>query len=298
MIGSCLRIASAQYPIGRFSSWGEWRAKISAWVADAVAMGAQLLLFPEYSSLELASLFVPPVRSDVRRQLDALQDLVPAYLNCHAELAQRHRVYIVAASLPIRFGRGYRNCAYLFSPDGSRATQEKLMMSRSEEEEWGVVPGETIRIFDTALGRFGIALSYDIEFPLIARLQIESGAAFILTPSHTDTPSGYARIRISAQARALENQCVVVHAVTVGRAEWSPAVGVNTGVAAFYLPPDCHLCDDGVLVSGTRDSPQWLYADISPVGLEVVRTEGEVLNHRNWPRQFPLLGRSVEMIKL
>mgnify|MGYP003908135355 CR=1 FL=1 len=44
------------------------------------------------------------------------------------------------------------------------------MPSGFEREAWGMQPGAAARVFDTALGRIGILIGYDAEFPLPARV--------------------------------------------------------------------------------------------------------------------------------
>jgi predicted amidohydrolase len=112
------------------------------------------------------------------------------------------------------------------------------------------------------------------------------GADIVLVPSCTDTLAGYWRVRIGSQARALENQCYVVHASTVGEAPWSPAVDVNVGAAAIYAPVDRGFPDDGVLAIGELDAAQWVYADVDPAGIAEVRRNGQVFNYRDWQGQF------------
>ena len=51
------KIAAAQYDISFLETWENYRAKIQRWIADASANKAEILLFPEYACLELASLF-------------------------------------------------------------------------------------------------------------------------------------------------------------------------------------------------------------------------------------------------
>lgn len=41
-----MKIAAAQYPIGRFSDFKAWADNAAAWVADAAQNRAQLLVFP------------------------------------------------------------------------------------------------------------------------------------------------------------------------------------------------------------------------------------------------------------
>jgi predicted amidohydrolase len=112
-----------------------------------------------------------------------------------------------------------------------------------------------------------------------------AGAEILLVPSCTDPARGYFRVRTGAQARALENQIAVVHAPTVGLAPWSPAVDVNVGAAAVYVPADLDFPDDGVLAIGVRDAPQWVHAEIDLDRLARCRLAGDVLNARDWPEQ-------------
>lgn len=281
-----IRVAAAQYPIEWLDTLAAWQAKFARWVAEAAGAGAQLLVFPEYGSMELASIFGRTVAADLHDFIAAMNSVLDEVDRAHAEAAARHGVHILAASFPVRGADGcYRNVARLFTPGGAVGVQQKLIMTRFEREDWHIAPGGPLRVFDTALGRIGISICYDVEFPLIARAQCEAGAALILAPSCTEKLSGYWRVRVGAQARALENQCYVVHAPTVGMAPWSPAVDENRGAAGVYAPPDVGFPDDGIVALGEMDQPQWLYADVDLALVARVREEGNVLNHRDWARQ-------------
>jgi predicted amidohydrolase len=158
-------------------------------------------------------------------------------------------------------------------------------MTRFENEQWDISPDNELRVFDTAIGRIGIVICYDVEFPLLARAQAEAGAELILAPSCTDTEAGYFRVRIGAQARALENQCHVVQAVTVGSAEWSEAVDVNVGAAAVYGPVDIGFPADGIVSMGERNAPGWVYGTVKLKRAQRVRRAGQVFNFNDWPQQ-------------
>jgi len=278
------RIAAAQYPIDELREWADYEAKIAHWIGAAAAHGARVLVFPEYFSMELAALFASDIRASLSAQMDAMQSLLPQFLDLFAAQARQHGAIVCAGSFPVRVDDGgYRNRAHLFHADGRVEFQEKLQMTRFENEVWGIACGNDVRVFDSVFGKLGIAICYDSEFPLIARRMVEAGADVILVPSCTDTLAGYWRVRIGCQARALENQCYVVHASTVGEAAWSPAVDTNIGAAAIYTPVDRGFPDDGVLAIGTLNTPQWVYADIDPANIAHVRREGQVFNYRDWP---------------
>lgn len=281
------RIASAQYDIGFLPDWTAFEHKIHHWVREAADQGARLLLFPEYFSLELASLFGEEIYRSLDKQLSALQEVLPPFIDLFQREAERRGVHILAGSFPVRHGNRYRNRAYLFTPDGGPAVfQDKLQMTRFENEKWFISGGDEIKVFGTELGKIGVNVCYDSEFPLIARKQVEAGADLILVPSCTDTLAGYWRVRIGCQARALENQCYVVQAPTVGEAPWSEAVDVNIGAAAVYTPVDYGFPDNGVLAVGELNATQWVYADVDLARIAEVRQTGQVFNYRDWPGQL------------
>jgi predicted amidohydrolase len=121
---------------------------------------------------------------------------------------------------------------------------------------------------------------------MIARAQASAGAQIILCPSCTDSLQGYWRVRIGAQARALENQIFVVQAPTVGMAPWSPALDENYGAAGMFVPPDGDSPDDGVLALGTAGEGAWVYADADLARVETWRTAGAVRPFAHWPEQY------------
>jgi len=282
-----LKLAVAQYDVSFLDSWTAYENKIQQWVSQAAQQHAQLLVFPEYHSMELASLFDESVYRSLTKQLDAMQGLLADFLTLHQQLATQYGVYIQAGTFPVLNEIGeYRNRAYLFTPDGGYDFQEKLMMTRFENEQWRIKAGHTIKLFDTDFGKLGIAVCYDSEFPHYARHMAEQGAALILVPSCTDTKAGYYRVRIGCQARALENQCYVVQSPLVGEAPWSEAVDINCGAAAVYTPVDKGFPDDGILAIGGYNQTQWLYAELNLEKMIQVRENGQVFNYHDWPRQF------------
>jgi len=281
-----VKIASAQYDISFLKNWQQYQGKIESWVAEAVSQDAKILLFPEYFSMELASLFSQEIYSSLNRQLTAMQSLHDLFVELFGALAQKHQCYIQAGTFPVRVDAGaYRNRAYLFMPDGRYDYQDKMIMTRFENEQWLIKGGKELKCFDTDYGKIAINICYDSEFPLLARKQVEMGANLILVPSCTDTLAGYHRVKIGCQARALENQCYVVQSCIVGEAAWSEAVDVNTGAAAIYTPVDRGFPDNGILAIGELNATQWLIAEISLSACEAVREQGQVFNYRDWPLQ-------------
>ncbi len=281
-----VKIATAQYDISFLENWSAYRSKIERWVTEAVEQNARILLFPEYGSMELASLFSKEIYSSLSQQLASLQSVLDDYIDIYRSLSVKHGCTIQSGTFPVRMPAGdYRNRAYLFMPNGDVDYQDKLMMTRFENEQWLIKSGTELKCFDTEFGRIAINICYDSEFPMLARKQVEAGANLILVPSCTDTLAGYHRVKIGCQARALENQCFVVQSPTVGSAPWSEAVDINIGAAAVYTPVDRGFPDNGILAIGELNAVQWVYAEISLTACEQVRAEGQVFNYRDWPLQ-------------
>jgi len=272
------------------ADWSAYQAKIERWVVDASSQEANILLFPEYFSMELASLFAQEIYSSLSKQLVAMQSLHDDFIALFTRLAQQHRCIIQAGTFPVLIeGDVYHNRAYLFMADGKVDYQDKLMMTRFENEHWLIKGGNDLKCFDTEYGKIAINICYDSEFPLLARKQVEAGCILILVPSCTDTVAGFNRVKIGCQARALENQCYVVQASLVGNAPWSEAVDVNVGAAAIYTPVDRGFPDNGILSVGVFNEVQWVVAEISPSACATVREQGQVFNHRDWPLQVALV---------
>ena len=281
-----IKIASAQYDIDFLQKWRQYQIKTERWVIEAIEQDAKILLFPEYASMELAALFGKAVYSSLSKQLAAMQILLDDYLGLFQDLAKTYQCIIQAGTFPIKTDAGsYRNRAYLFMPNGCVDYQDKLMMTRFENEQWLIQSGEKLRCFDTDYGKIAINVCYDSEFPMLARKQVEAGADLLLVPSCTDTFAGYHRVKIGCQARALENQCYVVQSTLVGDAPWSEAVDTNIGAAAIYTPVDYGFPDNGILAAGKLNAVQWVIAEVCLSACSSVRKQGQVLNYRDWPLQ-------------
>ena len=285
-----IKVAACQYHIDLFATWDAYAEHLTTLCEDAAGQGAELLLLPEYAGLVLTGQLQEAERGDLHGSIAGIQPLLPRWLELCESLARRLNIYLQPGSMPVRDADGaYRNRAWLFGPDGCLGHQDKLIMTRFEREQWSIQGGQGLRVFDTPLGRLGILICYDNEFPLLARRLAEDGADLILAPSCTDTEAGFYRVRIGCQARALENQLAVLHASTVGLAPWSPALDENYGRAALYVPSDYGMPPSGVLAESPELCPaqsRWLIADLDLDEVRRVREQGQVFTRRDWPEQF------------
>ena len=305
MANSVLRVAAAQYLVEPLASSDELRQKLEAWVAAAVEQGARLLVFPEYSGMELASLsnrrqtatrrspdrhalgplaVAAPRRSEqpsLAWETSAVQERLPEFLAIHSALAAAYGVYILAGSVPVTAGNVTRNRAYFFDAKGKLGFQDKIVPTRWESDHWGISGGDRINVFDTDFGQIGIAICYDVEFPMVTRLQSEAGARLLLSPCCCDSARGYYRVRVGAAARALENQAYTIQACTVGESAWSGAIGEAIGRAGVFSPPDLGPNVNGVIAESSGPEPQWTYADLDMDALDRLRLGKNIIANRD-----------------
>lgn len=297
-----LTIATAQYPIGEPKTLDEWEDKIARWVAAGAASGAELLVFPEYAAIEQAAAFGAEVSGSLDRTLAIVAELAARRVTLHQELAETHGVHILVGSGPVSKSDGrYVNAAQLVTPQGLVGEQEKIIMTPFERD-WGISAGGPLRVFDTALGKIGIAICYDCEFPLLVRAQAEAGAEIVLIPSCTERVSGFHRVATGARARALENSIVTVQSPTVGDALWSPAVDRNAGAGAIYVPSEHGVSDTGIIAEGPLNAALWVTGTVDLARLRRLRTTGEMRNYADWSLQPGIvsadLGPAVEQVSL
>lgn len=280
-------VAAAQYPLERLDSFEAWIEKLHRWVWEAVEFGASIAVFPEYASLEVAGIGTCgeiDLMESLSRVIDQGESIDAAY----AEISRFSGLPILAGNRPERLEDGrIVNRAKLFCPDGNIGHQDKIVMTRFEREVWGISAGDTLSIIHTPIGPVGIAICYDVEFPMISRRLAEAGARIILTPSATDSMHGYWRVRIGAQARALENQCFVIQAPTVGMSRWLPAMDENFGAAGVFGFSDMGVPADGVVAIGLTGEPQWVVTEINLDLIDLWRENGTVKPYHHWHEQQP-----------
>jgi len=283
-----IRVASLQYFIRPVRTFGDLSAQVERLVETAADYKCQLLVFPEYFTVQLLTL--GDIRPPIDLQVRTLAAQLPDFVECIGTLAKRHNLHIVAGTIPVLTGTAddVLNVSYFFTPHGTHACQPKLHTTRFEREDWRVSPGARLRVFETSLGRVAIAICYDVEFPEIARSAAARGAQILVVSSCTDDRQGYLRVRYCAQARVVENQMYVIQSSTVGSLPMVPAVSLNYGQAAILTPSDFAFSRDGILAEGIPNQETMIIGELNLATIVDARSGGTVL---------PLLdsGRTAEI---
>jgi predicted amidohydrolase len=113
------------------------------------------------------------------------------------ELAQKHRLYIVAG-LVERDRHLVYNTAVLIGPEGELVGKYRKTCLPRDEVKAGICPGAEYPVFETRFGKVGLMICYDGFFPEVARELANRGAEVIAWPVWGCNP-------LLAQARACEN---------------------------------------------------------------------------------------------
>jgi predicted amidohydrolase len=300
-----VKLALAQYPVSQHAGFDTWKTYVEKWIQDAASTQCDLLVFPEYGSIELTSFAAENVRKDLRKQIQYLSELNAKFVETFQGFARQYGVYIVAPSIPFFVAEKNLtvNRAYIFSKNGQMDFQDKLFMTRFEDEDWGISSSEKVvgefvqKIFQTEIGNLAISICFDVEFSEPSFSAALAGAEIILAPSCTETIKGCNRVHVGARARALENQFYVAVSQTIGDAPWSIATDFNNGYSALYSTPDLDFTDDGIVAKGVLNKPGWLQTQIPLDKVNEARTKGSVFNYQ-LRQALPSFGRIPYQIKV
>jgi predicted amidohydrolase len=269
------KISCAQYQIEKLSNWNDYAKKIEALVQQAKEKHSDLLLLPEYSGIEVACQYF----STDKELFEALQPNIQNYIQFFQTLAKQYQIYLQPGTIVEKVeSNQFANRAYFFSPDGTFDYQDKLQLIEYEKSGQLIQPGKQHKIFETALGKIGIVICYDSEFPEITRELISKGAEIILVPSYTTTLAGLNRVFLSCRARAIENQCYVAVSFVVGHVDMSDTTDTTFGQAAIFSPADIGFPDDGIIAQGKLNQTMLVTGEIDLTKIKYVRQNGHVHN--------------------
>jgi predicted amidohydrolase len=251
-------------------------------VAEAAARGARLVVLPEAFSNGL----------DLPRARELAQP-VPGPLSRYlGELSHAHGVYL-AAGLLERDGGAIYSSAVLFDDSGAMVSLYRRTLVY-HLERYFLTPGEGPSVVDTPLGRLGLILGYDIQFPEVTRPLFLHGVELLICPALLLKPFAPA-VRAMALARAAENSCCLAFA---------SASGENTLAGLTFLGRSAILqspiglrpfCDQfrkqPPVLAEAEDGEALLCADVDLQQVRRLQSINPLLNDlRSHPRAAALCG--------
>jgi len=242
-----------------------------------------MALLPEFFSAPLMGIDSHETSIDAVRALAGFSTEIVEEIS---KLAVSYNINIIAGSLPVTDGDDLLNISYLCRRDGTMDSQYKLHPTPHETRSWIMQGGNKLKVFDTDFGRVGILICYDVEFPELARIQSEQGMQILFVPFWTDTKNGYLRVRCCAQARAIENECYVAIAGSVGNLPKVDGADIQYAQSAVFSPSDFSFPHDAIMAETTPNTEMTLIADLDFNLLKKLKNEGSVRNSQDRRRDL------------
>jgi predicted amidohydrolase/ribosomal protein S18 acetylase RimI-like enzyme len=243
---------------------------------DAVSdYKCDFVLFPEYFNAPLMAKFNHLGESQAIRQLAQYTNEIRKRF---ISLAISYNINIITGSMPQLRGDDLYNVGFLCRRDGTYDTYEKIHVTPDETKSWGLSGGRIIKTFDTDCAKIGVLICYDIEYPELSRIMADQNMQVLFVPFLTDTQNGYSRVRICAQARAIENECYVVIAGSVGNLPRVHNMDIQYAQSGVFTPCDFAFPTDGKHAEATPNTEMILVSDVDLDLLNELHTYGSVRN--------------------
>jgi predicted amidohydrolase len=183
---------------------------VCARIDEVVAGGADFIALPETVGL------IEPVNAQIPAA--SFGEAEDPGLAAFRGKAREHGVTLLVGSQLIKEGDRIYNRSFLLDTAGEiRARYDKLHMfdielsnGESYRESDAIAPGDKAVIVDTALGRLGLSICYDLRFGALYRTLAQAGAEFITIPAAFTQTTGAAHWHTLVRARAIETGAFII----------------------------------------------------------------------------------------
>ena len=282
-----VRLGLVQWQMRPFRSLDALCDQVEFFIDAVASYKTDFCLFPELFNAPLLAEFN---HLDEARAMRSLAKYTEPLRDRFVDFAIRYNVNIITGSMPMLDGKHLKNVGFLCRRDGTWERFEKVHITPNEVQYWGMVGGDEVRVFDTDCGKVGVLICYDVEFPELPRLMALQGMQILFVPFLTDTQNGYIRVRRCAQARAIENECYVAIAGSVGNLPKVENMDIQFAQSAVFTPSDFAFPTNGVKSEATPNTEMTLIADVDRDLLKELNAHGAVRNLKDRRTDLYTLG--------
>jgi len=271
-----VRVGLVQWQMRSYKTLDDLFEQVEFFVDAVSDYKSDFVLFPEYFNAPLMSKYNDKGESQAIRGLAKYTDEIrERFMN----LAISYNINIITGSMPYVKEDGLLyNVGFLCRRDGTYEMYEKLHVTPDEIKSWGLNGGKLLNTFDTDCAKIGVLICYDVEFPELSRLMADQGMQILFVPFLTDTQNAYSRVRVCAQARAIENECFVVIAGSVGNLPRVHNMDIQYAQSGVFTPCDFAFPTDGKRAEATPNTEMILVSDVDLDLLNELHTYGSVRN--------------------
>ena len=238
-------------------------------IAQAAREGARLVALPEY--------FCQMGMSETDKVQSCEADGDGTVQQFLSETAQRHGVWLVGGTVPMRCGdpQRVRNSCMVYDDNGHRvARYDKIHLFGYENEReryresTTIEPGDRPTAVETPFGRLALSVCYDVRFPELYRKL--APVDLITVPSAFTATTGLAHWEILVRSRAVENLAYVLAPAQGGHHK----NGRRTHGHTMIVDPW------GRILGVRAEGPGVVVAEIDPEYQARVRASLPALEHR------------------
>lgn len=282
-IKKTVRLGLVQWQMRPYSNEDELMQQAEFFVDALSSYRSDFALFPEFFNAPLMA------ENNHLSESAAIRELAKHTASIVARFAQlsvAYNINIITGSMPVIEGEFLYNMGYLCKRDGSVERYEKLHVTPDEVRIWGMRGGTNLNAFDTDCGKIGILICYDVEFPELTRLLADEDINILFVPFLTDTQNAYSRVRNCAQARAIENECYVAIAGSVGNLPKVHNMDVQFAQSMVFTPCDFAFPANGMKAEATPNTEMIVVADVDIDLLWELNGHGSVRNLKDRRRDL------------
>ena len=284
-----VRLGLIQWQMRLYRNLTELMQQAEYFVDAVSAYRSDFALFPEFFN---APLMADDNHLPESQAIRKLAQYTPEVVQKFSELAISYNINIITGSMPEIKDDLLYNAGYICKRDGSTERYEKMHVTPDEAKVWGMQGGKEIKTFDTDCGKIGVLICYDSEFPELSRLLADEGMDILFVPFLTDTQNGYSRVRHCAQARAIENECYVAIAGSVGNLPKVHNMDIQFAQSMVFTPCDFSFPANGIKAEATTNTEMILIADVDIDLLRELNQFGSVRNMRDRRKDIYQLTRT------
>lgn len=270
-----VRLGLVQWQMRLYKDLDELMQQAEYFIDAVSGYRSDFALFPEFFNAPLMAENNHLTEAEAIRKL---AEHTEAIVQKFSEFAISYNINIITGSMPEIKDKLLYNVGYLCKRDGSIERYEKLHVTPDEAKVWGMQGGNQLKAFDTDCGKIGILICYDSEFPELSRILADEGMDILFIPFLTDTQNGYSRVRHCAQARAIENECYVAIAGSVGNLPKVHNMDIQFAQSMVFTPCDFAFPANGIKAEATTNTEMILIADLDIDLLRELNQFGSVRN--------------------
>ena len=256
-----VRIGLVQWQMRPYKSIDDVFEQVEFFVDAVSAYQSDFILFPEYFNAPLMAKFnnLGEAQS-IRKLAKYTEEIRDRFI----KLAISYNINIITGSMPyLTDNNKLLNVGFLCRRDGTYETYGKVHITPDEAKSWGLSGGKMVKTFDTDCAKIGV------------------GMQILFVPFLTDTQNAYSRVRVCAQARAIENECFVAIAGSVGNLPRVHNMDIQYAQSAVFTPCDFAFPTDGKRAEATPNTEMILVSDVDLDLLSKLHTYGSVRNLRD-----------------